>query len=83
MATGRCRLSMFNSIQFNSVYFQHTSIFHTITTTCTFCAGKGASSFQAACCDAAEIMHDDRVGPLCVCLLGCSIANGKTARSQR
>ena len=27
--------------QFNSVYFQHTSTFHTVTT-CTFCAGKGA-----------------------------------------
>ena len=28
-----------NSIQFNSVYFQHTSTFHTVTTTCTFCIG--------------------------------------------
>ena len=34
------------SIQFNSVYFQHTSTFHTVTTTCTFCAGKGADRRQ-------------------------------------
>ena len=38
--------SSINSIQFNSVYFQHTSTFHTITTTCTFCAGKGADRRQ-------------------------------------
>ena len=30
------------SIQFNSVYFQHTLTFHTISTTSTLCAGKGA-----------------------------------------
>ena len=30
------------SIQFNSVYFQHTLTFHTISTTSTLCAGKEA-----------------------------------------
>ena len=34
--------SMDIDIQFNSVYFQHT----TTTTTCTFCAGKGADRRQ-------------------------------------
>ena len=29
-------------IQFNSIYFQHTLTFHTISTTSTLCAGKGA-----------------------------------------
>ena len=39
------------SIQFNSVYFQHTSTFHTITTTGTFCAGKGADRRQCLLMD--------------------------------
>ena len=39
-------VQIFNSIQFNSIYFQHTSTFHTVTTTCTLCAGKGADRRQ-------------------------------------
>ena len=38
--------SRYKGIQFNSVYFQHTLTFHTISTTSTLCAGKGADRRQ-------------------------------------